>query len=284
MTYTSPLRRVSHTHRCPICDHDSWCSIGEKIVICMRAESRRPAKRGGWIHRLDGRQVPHVRVVFRAAPPKPKLTIAQCELMHRQAVTALQPRELQRLSSALKVSLVSLQRLGVGWHDRKYVFPMRDVDGRIIGLHCRIPNNGKKPYVAASSTGLIIPSDLPAGLSTLLICEGESDTAAALDYGQHAIGRPGVGACTPLLIEFVRRRRPELAVIIADNDTNGIGIHGARDLARQLAAAGQRTRVVTLPGAKDLREWIQLPDTTPHDLQALIDLPATSTVQIEGAA
>jgi len=65
--------------------------------------------------------------------------------------------------------------------------------GKIIGIRRRLPN-GRKISLTSSKTGLFIPADLsPEGL--LLICEGPTDTAAALDLGFAAIGRPNCNSC-----------------------------------------------------------------------------------------
>jgi hypothetical protein len=46
--------RVSKRTPCPICGHDSWCSVGQSVVLCMRNESQRPSTNGGWLHSKDG--------------------------------------------------------------------------------------------------------------------------------------------------------------------------------------------------------------------------------------
>ena len=53
---------VSKKEPCPVCHHDSWCTVSDDggMCVCRRVESDRPAKSGiGWIHRLkdEGTQV-----------------------------------------------------------------------------------------------------------------------------------------------------------------------------------------------------------------------------------
>lgn len=57
------LRRADSHHPCPICGHPDWCGYNSQVAICMRTPSPRPAKNGGWIHRLKGQvSVPTVSV------------------------------------------------------------------------------------------------------------------------------------------------------------------------------------------------------------------------------
>ena len=46
---------VSKKEPCPVCHHDSWCTVSDDggMCVCRRVESDRPAKSGiGWIHSL----------------------------------------------------------------------------------------------------------------------------------------------------------------------------------------------------------------------------------------
>ena len=103
-----------------------------------------------------------------------------------------------------------------------------------------------------SKTGLFIPTGLsPEGI--LLICEGPTDTAAALDLGFPAIGRPNCNSKVEMTAEIVKGKD---VVIIGDNDDGGRA--GAERLSDTLVLYCKDVRIVYPPeGIKDLRDWLK---------------------------
>jgi len=95
------------------------------------------------------------------------------------------------------------------------------------------------------------------GLSTtgsLLILEGESDTAAALTLGLNVIGRAGCGQSVKMVCRYCHGR--DGVVVFGDND--GPGRRGAQHLAHALALYCGSVRMAFPPdGTKDLRAWLQ---------------------------
>jgi hypothetical protein len=79
---------------------------------------------------------------------------------------------------------------------------MMDVAGRVQGIRLRF-SNGRKLAVRGGREGLFVPSGL-AATNQLLICEGPTDTAALLDLGFAAVGRPSCAGGTRLLVELLR--------------------------------------------------------------------------------
>src|SRR5437667_7355916 len=49
---TNGWQRVTRATPCPICKKPDYCCIGTKWILCMRSESSRPCKSGGWFHEL----------------------------------------------------------------------------------------------------------------------------------------------------------------------------------------------------------------------------------------
>ena len=97
-----------------------------------------------------------------------------------------------------------------------------------------------------------MPVDL-AGNEPLLICEGPTDAAAALDLGFDAIGRPNCNSRIEMTAK-VARGRTEI-VIIGDNDQ--VGRAGAQKLADALALHYPKVRIIhPADSVKDLREWL----------------------------
>jgi DNA primase len=159
--------------------------------------------------------------------------------------------KLQALAYSLGLSGRSLQSLRVGWDGHAFTFPMFDDCGKIIGIRRRFPN-GSKISVKGGRNGLFIPTDLTEA-GPLLVCEGPTDTAAALGLGFAAIGRPNCNSLVEMTVRAVRGR--DEIVVVADNDA--VGQMGADRLAGVLALCCPHVRIVHPPdGVKDLRQWL----------------------------
>ena len=267
MTGHDDWSRVSKRHPCPICDKPDWCavSVDGSVALCQRIASPKLIGEAGWLHRVQdgertaGRSIGRLRF---AIPSSDGANLDGLNAKYRASVTL---SELERLSNELGVSVESLQRLGVGWCGWGWTFPMTDANGILRGIRVR-KRNGIKLAVTGSRDGLFIPDpqdDLDTldaldtssgGVPSLLICEGPTDTAALLDLGFDAVGRPSCRGGSALLVDLVRRRRPDEIVIVADGD--GPGRRGAESLASVLVVHTQAVRVIRPPrGIKDARAW-----------------------------
>jgi hypothetical protein len=129
---------------------------------------------------------------------------------------------------------------------------MQDAAENTLGIRLRLPD-GRKLSVRRGCEGLFIPGALDAG-RRLLICEGPTDTAAMLDLGFSAVGRPSCTGGVRLLVELARRWRVPELVVVADSDVPGQ--RGAESLASVLAAYCPVVRIIAPPaGIKDARAW-----------------------------
>jgi hypothetical protein len=247
------MLRVTRHRKCPICGKPNWCLLAEdgSRAICQRLESTRRAGEAGWLHVLHASSEPYVAR---------KVTIELRDHdFGRYAESARQfrspdgPGSVHPLAVELGVSAASLNRLAVGWDRGLWMFPMSDSCGRTIGIRCR-SSRGSKFAVKGSRQGLFIPSGL-GSCARLLVVEGPTDTAAALDLGYDAIGRPSCNGGVDQVRSYVRAKGCRDVVVIADRDEAGQS--GARNLARTLALV-TRVRVAEPPeGMKDLREWLR---------------------------
>lgn len=261
--------RVSKSNLCPICQKPDWCLVAEDglAAICARIEDGSVKKCGdaGWLHILVDRSKSqrhssqrNFKVGLNNRPDRDFTALQQ------QYNRQIKDEQLNDLSQRLGVSTHSLKRLRIGWDGQSYTFPMSNDFGKIIGMRRRFPN-GRKVSVKCSKTGLFIPSDLPDE-SPLLICEGPTDTAAALDLGFAAIGRPNCHSKIEMIAKFARGRE---AVIISDNDD--VGRTGTKKLAIKLVLCCPDVRIVFPPEPiKDLRKWLNS-GLTRGDLQDAID-------------
>jgi phage/plasmid primase-like uncharacterized protein len=167
------------------------------------------------------------------------------------------PRNVERLAIQLGVTASSLLRLSVGWsedHDA-WTFPMRNADGKVVGIRLRRPD-GRKLSVTGGHEGVFIPRgrDLYPG-EPLLIAEGPTDTAALLDLKFMAIGRPSSSGGVRHLVDLVRKLKVKEVVVVADSDQPGR--HGAASLAGTLVRFC-KVRIITPPaGIKDARDWLR---------------------------
>ena len=285
MLKSSTWQRVSKRRPCPVCGRPDWCLLtGEPgnptAAICQRVESAKPIGAAGWLHVLrDGGPTwsPRLRRIELSAArmaltpgPSPngrgELDFAKLAADCRAAV---RPKALDALAVALGVSVESLRRLGVGWtaKHRSWSFPMRSAVGNMLGIRLRL-SGGRKLSIKGGREGLFIPEGIGAH-DLLVVCEGPTDTAAMLDLGFSAVGRPSCAGGVKLLVELVRTVKPSGVVIVADADAPGQ--RGAEGLAAVLLAYSPAVRIVTPPaGIKDAREW-KRSGATAADVLAAID-------------
>lgn len=248
------LARVSSRHPCPICSKPDWCLVAEdgSRAICQRVESGRRAGEAGWLHvlRADAlRQTKRRNVTVDLRSPDFTDAAAAAELFHAPDG----PTGVGDLALSLGVTARSLKRLHAGWNGWAWTFPMKDAHGATIGIRLRRPN-GDKLAVKGTRQGLFIPDGIDPR-ERLLVVEGPTDTAAAIDLGFAAIGRPSCSGGVELVRRYVMRAQTKEVAIFADAD--GPGRAGAAELAKRLAPFA-RVRVAEPPGSrKDLREWLR---------------------------
>jgi len=252
-------QRASRSHPCPICGKPDWCLfIGPTedpmAAICQRIESEKKVgtKGAGWLHRLrDNTLLPEQRkVTVSTSTPSPVDFDAMASACRRE----LGQNGRCMLAAELGVMADSLERLHVGWSPRQraYTFPMRDAFAAARGIRLR-GTDGRKWSVRGGHEGLFMPHNLVAD-DLLVVCEGPTDTAALLDIGFEAVGRPSCTGGAKLLEELIRSCRPSEVVIVADHDAPGK--RGAISLASSLVMFARNVRIVYPPGGiKDAREW-----------------------------
>lgn len=256
------MERVTRSNPCPVCGHSGWCLVSPdgSAAICQRIKEGSLKKCGeaGYLHILIDRHNGHDRHK-RGAKWRHTLTVAPGQdgrtqdfgQLSAHFLSQLTSERLHALARSLGLSAGGLQRFRVGWDGRAYAFPMTDAAGKVIGIRRRFPN-GKKVSVTGSKTGLFIPTDL-TGVGPVLLCEGPTDTAAALDLGFDAIGRPNCNSVMKMAVAVAKGRAE--VVVVADNDP--AGRTGAQKLAGTLALCCPRVKIVVPPdGIKDLRQWL----------------------------
>jgi hypothetical protein len=243
--------RVSKTKPCPICKKPDWCRVfADGWVECMRVQSDRPAKSGGFLHRQSQLRSLEPGRFRPTLPPPPQINAT---VMHRTWLAATPAAALEDLAASLGVSVASLVAVGAAWAPAHaaWAFPMRDGYGNIVGI--RLRNDRGKFAVRGSRQGIFTAAVPPQ--KTLFICEGPTDTAAAVELGLFAIGRPNCCCGGPEIRIYARRHDISRVVVISDNDKPGL------DGARKVGGEVRLPFAVYVPPAKDLREFVRLGGT-----------------------
>lgn len=257
--------RVSKRRRCPVCGRPDWCLVSSDgtRAICPRTLSKQHlSDELGYLHILSddfkGEPVPLSKKPEQEPPP------IDWEFTARYMQAHITPDAIREHANELGVSALALYQLRMGWDSARqaYSFPMHSPNGDVIGMRLRKPD-GFKFAVTGSSNGLFIPENL-SGSGPLLIVEGPTDTAAAIDMGFDVIGRPSCSACVDMVVDFVERCNNPAWVIVEDHDEpkkrpDGSvfypGQEGAWKLGQALTHTRKPGKIISPSGAKDIREW-----------------------------
>lgn len=236
--------RVTRANKCTVCGKSDWCTYSPELNLacCMRIDSPRLAKNGGFFHSLGGTPVRPVLPDKHQAPPSINATkIIRDWRIYTSA------DQIRSLAKELGVNPDALEALGTAWapQHNAWAFPMKDGYGNVVGIRLR-NRNGFKWAVPGSKAGLIYSQIIPGDAC---LCEGPTDTAAALTLGLNVIGRPSCrGSEDDILTALKPCRR---LLIIADNDDPGW--NGAVHLQTRLKIPS----VCWAPPTKDLREFLR---------------------------
>lgn len=242
MVKVSAWIRVSKADLCRVCGKPDWCDYTpDGAVCCMRIPSDRPLRNGGWLHNATARARP-----LPKPEPRPIVDFTHWWEIRRRG------SNVRVLAERLGVDEIALDVLGAAWDVERnaWAFPMRDASRRMIGMRLRA-DDGRKWALRGSQQGLFIP-DCPPAHSTTYLCEGPTDTAAALTLGLYAIGRPSCSGQEQMIAAALRQVARRV-VIVADNDAHGAGVQGAEKLQPCLGLPS----CILIPPCKDLREMVR---------------------------
>lgn len=268
-------RRVTRQAPCPICGKPSWCLVAcdDAVALCMRISkgSARQTRRGAFVHILssdatDGQRPRNVAHVY---PRSARADLTRLSEMFKAAMTV---SSLRTLGGTVGLDVRTLLYLDIGWSSgwNAWSFPMRSATGQILGIRLRRPN-GRKFAVPGSHEGLFLPTQFPAS-NRLIVCEGPTDTAAILQLGVAAVGRPSCVGGIREVSEMVKRAAWPEVVVMGDNDEPGL--RGAEALASTLRVYCPRVRLITPPlPYKDARAWVNSGVTGDVVLQRIEDSP-----------
>ena len=264
MARLNHFHRVSRSEPCPVCGKPDWCLVSNDgaVALCMRSESTRPLKTGGWIHRL--RDIPPDRPPLPPPPPPPP----RPRLFNASAYFAGLRMSWNHylcdgLAMSLGVSMEAVDSLGAAYDDinTAFAFPMRDAAGEIVGVRLR-NLEGRKWAVGGSRQGLFYSPSLSLPPSReVFVLEGPTDTLAAMTLGLPSVGRPSCNACADDLLALFRRLGVRYATFILDNDPlhtrkDGSSFRPGFDGFSSLCASLRIPWRVCKPPFKDFRAWL----------------------------
>lgn len=246
--------RCSDTQPCPICGKPDWCCISSagNFALCHRIQSRVSWGEAGYYHDIQGKPI---RVVVRKEyTPKPKVAAEIVDAFMREARDRLHPKQVIHLGKQLGVADLTLSRLGMGWFENKYCFPMKDGYGNEIGVRYRYMNGGKAT-MDGSVEGIFYPwpfitrKDQP-----VFITEGPTDCAAllSLDPRLSCIGKPTCRTGNQHIINLLTGREFSSIVIVADPDR--VGLKGAMKTLDILGEKFPVVQIIRPKGYSDARE------------------------------
>ena len=254
--------RVSDKIACPVCNHHDGCLIHRSgaYVICYHVPSD-TMWRIGFKHTIDNKNIPILAEQVAGLGStncddyEPLPSFMSANVVYRAAITQVQ---LQALADTLGVSTCSVDALCVGWSRTHEAFtcPMYDNTWSIQGIQLRTLSGAKKVRYK-SKVGLFLPQSFRSTSGVTFVCEGMSDTAAALTLGLNAVGRFNAGCGEEYLLPLLTGHK---VFIIADN--GAVGTRGAVELRRTLEKTALSANVIFIPSgilpARDLREFLRI--------------------------
>lgn len=248
--------RVTKANPCPVCKKPDWCGLSDdgQFVICMRVDSDRAAKNGGHVHRLTDAPYP-LPAPMPPERPVPSIDAGQMMSRWRDATTADQ---FATMAGKLGVSAYAIMALGAAFasEHRAWAFPMYDdrCSGESMAVGIRLRNeSGDKWAVKGSRSGFFFPFRMKGAVNTVLIVEGPTDAAAAIDLGFLCIGRASCRGGESQVMSELAQLCPSEVVMVYDND--GPGVEGAELLASKIQKRHRLVRMV--PPTKDLRSFVR---------------------------
>ncbi len=251
---------VTRKRPCQFCGKADWCSYSAdgRVTVCMRTESDKSTRNGGWLHRLTNDRIP----LQRPVPCKPRLRVQRdWAAMAAKYHKAMTEKAWEILSGDLGLSIETLKAMQVGWDgsQSRYTFPMRNHLGNAIGIRTR-EKDGKRSVSGTDGNGLFfVPSMLQSDY--LIVCEGPTDLAALVDAGfRSSVGKPSCKQGDCYVVEIIRRLQPAAVLLLPDSDV--VGLEGFSNLANEILNKGvmpfSRIDSLTPPTPlNDVRQWLQ---------------------------
>ena len=242
----SQWNKVTPAKPCAVCGKCDWCLVSPdgQVSLCNRIESERRCKTG-WLHGA------HVKTAApRQVPRPPPGPSFDADAWYNAVRHVSKVAKLDIWARTLGVPEWAIDGLGACTQGEVLAFPMYDGVGVVCGIRTRYLD-GRKMAVKGSHAGVFLPTF--HGDDEPLICEGPTDSAAAMALCFEPIGRPSCTGSEDIVVETCKRFGYSRVTLCADAD--GPGVAGGKRMADILRAARVQVRLVAPIGHKDLRDW-----------------------------
>jgi len=193
-----------------------WCTFSENgDACCMRVQSDFPMKNGGYLHKA-GDSMLNATQRNMLPMPESKPTINASKIMRDYDAQTTQKMR-REYAVQIGVDEMAIEIMKACWVERDvWAWPMRDADGKCCGI--RLRSDTAKWSVKGSKAGLFLPIWKQEPGWDAMICEGPTDTAAALMMGYYAIGRQSCMGQVDLIKATLKRLKFSKVIIMSDND------------------------------------------------------------------
>lgn len=183
-------------------------------------------------------------------------------------------------------SRAALEKLGIGLHDRRLCFPIRDADGALINVVRYTPTpEGDAPKALAlrgRPRGLF-PAPETIGGPSLILVEGEGDAVAGATLSLPVVAIPGVKGWKQ---EYVERFKDRRVALCFDADEHGRKL--AERVAGDLTKAGVTNWIVDLDESRhdgfDLSDHLVSARTVGDGREGLVSLVKEACRKTHGSA
>jgi len=227
---------------CPVCQKPDWCMVSSdgKYAKCSRIPEY---SQKGTVHEIS-----KIKVKVNGSKAG-YYTPINWDSLNTSYMRNCESWRVQQFGALKGLKPKSLLRLGIGFDGEYYTFPVRNENFDIVGIQRQ--NQERKLMVKGSKIGVFLPTNHKLYREPLVITEGTSDTAAALDLGLNAVGRLNNSSGNKIIMNLCD---VSIVIIMSDNDENRAGQNGAYTLGNALKGIGKRVKVI-IPPYKDLRKW-----------------------------
>lgn len=157
----------------------------------------------------------------RPAPPPPEDLPSEDEVSAWQDELLEQPAAIARAQEVKGWDKAALSQLGVGLHEGRLRFPIRDGQGQLVNVVKYKPQAAEGEPKSVALRGRprgLFPAPEDLGKSNVLLVEGEPDAITAATLGVPAVAVPGVNGWKS---EYAARLSGREVVVCMDCDEHG---------------------------------------------------------------
>jgi hypothetical protein len=267
-------RMVSASLPCSVCAATTGCrtNLTGSHLLCRNTPSEHHyPKSAAWLHAGQLYPPRTEDAIWKNTTPVRSHACHDFGELHQTLVDAFDFDQRQRAAEALGLLPRCFDPYPIGYCKKRdaLAIPAMEIGTpEIVGLRSRafvnVSGPGHWSGEFRSTSGLLLPRELPREGDPILLCRGPCDAFAAAGRGLHAVSRWSAGI-DDFHIETLKRHTAHLAaptvIVCGDNEdpTLRSGCQGSDWAASRISHAMGHATVLRLqppPQFKSLREWI----------------------------